>query len=151
MRTVLRSYRPAIAISILSTWMLTAAILVVLLMTPSLLQSLFRVTPHLALAGNLAGTAAQCVGMVAIGAAVDRFGLRRVSVPILFLLIAATYGLYIGAARTPWALVPLYMLAGVGAGAAALTPVAMIRAFPPEVRFTGVSFSTTSLMPYLAE
>ena len=33
------------------------------------------------------------------------------------------------------------MLAGIGAGGAVLTPIVMVRAFPPAVRFTGVSFS----------
>jgi len=137
----LRGYRRAIAASVISTWMLTAAIVVVILMTPSLLQNLFRVAPHDALLANVAGTAALCLSTVAVGAATDRFGMRRVSIPLLLLLIAATYGLYIGAERLPSALPPLYILAGIGAGSAVLTPVMMVRAFPPAVRFTGVSFS----------
>ncbi len=140
-RTVLRSYKPAIVVCMVSTWMLTAAILVVVLMTPSLLQSLFHVDAHRALLANFAGTVAQCVSIVAIGAAVDRFGVRRLAFPTLLLLIVSTYGLYLGAERTPSALVPLYVLAGIGAGAAVLTPVVMVRSFPPAVRFTGVSLS----------
>jgi MFS family permease len=128
-------------VSILSTWTLTAAILVVVLMTPSLLQSLFHIDAHRALLANFAGTIAQCVAIVAIGAAVDRFGVRRVAFPALLLLILSTYGLYLGAERAPSALVPLYVLAGLGAGAAVLTPLVMVRSFPPAVRFTGVSLS----------
>jgi hypothetical protein len=41
----------------------------------------------------------------------------------------------------PFALLPLYALAGVGAGGSVLTPVMMIRAFPASIRFSGVSFS----------
>jgi predicted MFS family arabinose efflux permease len=141
LRTVFRNHGSAIAASILSTWMLTAAIVVVILMTPSLLQNLFRLAPHDALLANLAGTAALCLSTVAIGAATDRFGIRRVSLPLLLLLIAATYGLYIAMERLPSAVLPLYMLAGIGAGGAVLTPIVMVRAFPPTVRFTGVSFS----------
>jgi MFS family permease len=141
LRMVLRDYRRAIVVSVVSTWMLTAAIVVVILMTPSLLQNLFRVAPHDALLANVAGTAALCLSTVAVGAATDRFGIRRVSVPLLLLLVAATYALYIGTELLPSALLPLYILAGIGAGAAALTPVTMIRAFPPAVRFSGVSFS----------
>ncbi|MCU1261337.1 MAG: ral substrate transporter [Bryobacterales bacterium] len=141
LRTVLRSYGRAITISVLTTWMLTAAILVVVLMTPSLLQNLFRLAPHDVQLANLAGTAALCLSTVAIGVATDRFGIRRVAIPVLLLLIAATYGLYIGAERLPSALLPLYVLAGIGAGSAVLTPIVMVRAFPPAVRFTGVSFS----------
>lgn len=138
---ILRSHGRAIASSILSTWMLTAAIVVVILMTPSLLQNLFRLTPHDALLANLAGTAALCLSTAAVGAATDRFGIRSVSIPLLLLLIAATYGLYIGAERLPSALLPLYVFAGIGVGGVVLVPLVMVRAFPPGVRFTGVSFS----------
>jgi len=141
LRTVLRSHKPAVVVSILTTWMLTAAILIVVLMTPTLLQTLFGVSPKEALMANFAGTIAQCVAIAAVGMAADRFGIRRVAVPILLLLILATYGLYFGAERAPHALVPLYVLAGIGAGGAVLTPLVMVRAFPAAIRFTGVSFS----------
>jgi MFS family permease len=141
LRAVLRSHRSAIAVSVLTTWMLTAAIVVVILMTPAMLHNLFRLTPLDVQLANLAGTTALCLSTVAVGTATDRFGIRRVAVPLLVLLIVATYGLYIGAERLPSALLPLYVLAGIGAGAAALTPIVMVRAFPPAVRFTGVSFS----------
>src|SRR5262249_36951621 len=58
LRTILRSHGRAIMASILSTWMLTAAIVVVILMTPSLLQTLFGLEPHDAALANVAGTAA---------------------------------------------------------------------------------------------
>jgi predicted MFS family arabinose efflux permease len=139
--TVLKKHGRAVAISVISTWMLTAAIVVVILMTPVLLQKLFGLAPHAVQMANLAGTAALFLSTVAIGAATDLFGIRRVSIPILLLLIAATYGLYFGAAYSPSALLPLYTLAGIGAGGVVLTPILMVRAFPAQVRFTGVSFS----------
>jgi predicted MFS family arabinose efflux permease len=141
LRAVLRSHGRGIVVSVLSTWMLTAAIVVVILMTPSLLQSVFRLAPHDALLANVAGTAALCLSTVAMGAATDKFGLHRVSIPLLSLLIGATYGLYVGAERLPSVLLPIYVLAGIGAGGAVLTPLVMVRVFPPAVRFTGVSFS----------
>jgi predicted MFS family arabinose efflux permease len=139
--TVLKKHGRAVAISVISTWMLTAAIVVVILMTPVLLQKFFGLAPRAVQMANLAGTAALCLSTVAIGAATDLFGIRRVSIPILMLLIAATYGLYFGAAYSPFALLPLYTLAGIGAGGVVLTPILMVRAFPAQVRFTGVSFS----------
>jgi MFS family permease len=141
LRMVLRSHRRAIVASVVSTWMLTAAIVVVILMTPSLLENLFRPAPNDVQLANLAGTAALCLSTVAMGAATDRFGIRRVSIPVLLLLITATYGLYIGAGPLPSTLLPFYVLAGIGAGGAVLTPILMVHAFPPAVRFTGVSFS----------
>ncbi|HXB73866.1 MAG TPA: MFS transporter [Candidatus Acidoferrales bacterium] len=141
LRAVLREHGRAIAVSVLATWMLTAAIVVVILMTPALLQQMSRLTAGTVQSGNLAGTAALCLSTLALGAATDRFGIRRVAIPLVMFLILATYGLYIGATRLPSALTPLYVLAGIGAGAAVLAPVVMVRAFPAAVRFTGVSFS----------
>jgi hypothetical protein len=76
-----------------------------------------------------------------IGVATDRFGVGRVAVPMLLLLIASTYGLYRGAETMPVALLPLYALAGFSAGGVVLTPLVMIHAFPTSIRFSGVSFS----------
>ena len=138
---VLKSHPRAVITSFLSTWMLTAAIVVIILMTPSLLPRLFGIAASQAQTANLAATAALCISTVVIGAATDRFGVRRVAVPMLLFLIASAYGLYRGAETMPATLLPLYTLAGFGAGAGVLTPIVMIHAFPTSIRFSGVSFS----------
>ena len=140
-RGVLRNHKRSVAISLLSTWLLTAAIVVVMLMSPSLLQNLFHVSPRSALQANLAGCTALCFSAVAVGIAVDRFGIRRVSFVMSALLIFGVYALYFGAERMPSALVPLYIIAGLGTGCAALAPFVMVAAFPPKCRVTGVSIS----------
>jgi MFS family permease len=139
--SVLKNHGRAVVTSIVSTWMLTAAIVVVILMTPSLLPRLFGFASDQVQTANLVATIALCVSTVAVGAATDRFGVRRVAIPILLLLIASTYGLYRGAEAMPVALLPLYALAGFGAGGVVLTPIMMIHAFPTSIRFSGVSFS----------
>ena len=141
LRTALAKHGRAIFSSILSTWTLTAAIVVVILMSPALLQHLFAVAPRNAQMANLLGTLALCISTVIVGAATDRFGIRRVAVPSLLLLITATYGLYAGAASTPSRLVLLYAVAGFCTGAVTITPVMMVRSFPSAIRFSGVSFS----------
>ena len=141
LRAVLRDPGPAVLAAMARPWLLTAAIVVVVLMTPSLLQKLFAVPAREASLANLAGTAALCLSTVAVGAAIDRFGLRRTAPPVLLRLVGGTYALYLGAAHHAPTLLPLYALAGAGAGAATLTPVLMIRAFPPAVRFSGLSVS----------
>ena len=138
---VLKNHGRAVVTSILSTWMLTAAIVVVILMTPSLLPKLFGIASGEAQSANLVATAALCISAVVVGAATDRFGVRRVAIPILLLLIASTYGLYRGAEATPGALLPIYASAGVGAGGVVLTPIMMVHAFPTSIRLSGVSFS----------
>jgi MFS family permease len=157
---VLKSHGRAISISIVSTWMLTGVIVVVILMTPSIMTGSFGRAPTQVQLANLAATAALCVSTVFIGAATDRFGIRRVAVPILLLLIASTYGLYYGTAIMPSVFLPLYTLAGFGAGGSVLMPIIMIHAFPAAIRFSGVSFCynlayalfgglTPGLMPWL--
>jgi MFS family permease len=141
LRVVLRDHGAGVVASILSTWLLTAAIVVVILMTPAFLQKLFNLPPHLTLLANLAGTAALCISVLVVSASTDRFGLRRTAIASTLLLVLSTAALYSGAARMPSELIALYVAAGLGAGVAGLTPVLMVRAFPPSVRFSGLSFS----------
>jgi MFS family permease len=141
LRTVIQSHGKAIAVSLVGTWMVTATIVVVVLMTPTLLQKLFALAPLQTQAANLAATVALCIASVAAGAATDRFGIRRVTVLSLLLLIASTCALYMTAGKMPSLLLPLSILTGIGAGGAVATPIMMVRVFPDAVRFSGVSFS----------
>jgi MFS family permease len=143
---VLRRHSRAVVISILSTWMLTAAIVVVILMTPLLLTHSFGVAPHLAQIAGLAGASALCLSTVITGAAMDRFGIFSVAVPMFLMLCLSTYALYWAAGTmphmlAPWLLIALYALAGFGAGASTVTPVLITLAFPASVRYSGVSVS----------
>jgi MFS family permease len=148
LRVVVKHHARAMIMSILSTWMLTAAIVVVILMTPVLLPKLFGVAPAQAQLASLIGTATLCTSTVVAGAATDRFGIVRTAAPMLLLLVASTYVLFEIAASEPIMhagasnlLVPIYAVAGFGAGAIVITPILMTRSFPTAVRFTGVSFS----------
>jgi hypothetical protein len=49
--------------------------------------------------------------------------------------------LYFGTCGVQSALLRPYVLAGLGAGGVTLAPIVMIRAFPAEVRFSGLSFA----------
>jgi MFS family permease len=141
LRVVLRGHKRAVLSCIFATLLLTAAIVVVILMTPSLLEKTFSIPPAQVQFANLAGIAALCISTVVIGIMADRFCVRKVAVPMALLLTASTYALYLCAGRAPSALLPLYVLAGLGAGVTTLVPIVMVRAFPPMVRFTGVAFS----------
>jgi hypothetical protein len=101
LRAALKSHRPAIVASIVSTWMLTAAIVVVILITPLFAPQLFGLAPIQLQAENLAASAALRASTPVVGAAADRFGIRRVALAILLLLIVSTYGLYLGAKAMP--------------------------------------------------
>lgn len=141
LRIVLRRHSGAVLLSMAVTWMLTATVVVVILMTPTLLQKLFAVPRFTAQVANLVASAALTLSAIMTGAAVDRFGLRRVAVPLATLLVTATFALYSGLGRDTPLLMGLSLLAGLGAGSVSLTPILMVRAFPPPVRFSGLSLS----------
>jgi len=138
---VIRDHPKAVLASILSTCIVISGVVVVLLMTPTLLQKSFGLAPRETQWANLAAIVAGAIFIVLIAAATDRFGIRRVAVPALVLMVGSTYLLYLGASQHPALLVPLYVLAGAGSGAAVLSPLVMVRIFPPAVRFSGVSVS----------
>ncbi len=138
---VLREHRGSVVVSMLITWMLTAAIVVVILMTPTLMQRLHGIAPAKTLIGSVAATLALTASVILVGALLDRFG----ALPVCLIggpaLIASTYALFLGTAANPEHLVGLYALAGFCIGTTAVVPYVMVRAFPSAVRFTGVSFS----------
>lgn len=138
---VLRASRRAIVLSVIGTWTLTAAIIVLLLMMPALLQSLHGFSPASTMRASLIATLSITLASVAIGAATDRWGLRGTIPPVIALLIAGAWGLYAVAPSHPAWFMALAALAGIGAGYVSLVPIAMVRAFPPATRFSGLSFS----------
>src|SRR6218665_885717 len=141
LKVVLRGQRTGVVVSMLLTWVLTAGIVVVILMTPALMQKLHRFAPALTRKANSLATLSLPVGCIGFGLAVDRFGMGGVLAVGSLVLIAATYALYAGVNARPALLVGLYMLAGLGVGVVGVVPSVMVRAFPAAVRFSGLSFS----------
>jgi MFS family permease len=78
LRAVMRDHRPAIVLSGLLTWMLSAAIVVVILMTPALLQKVYNVQSVATLQANCLATICLTAGCVLAGWLTDRFGTGRV-------------------------------------------------------------------------
>jgi hypothetical protein len=49
--------------------------------------------------------------------------------------------MYTASTSDPWLIMFLYTLAGLTVGIVAVVPYVMIAIFPPEIRFSGISFS----------
>ena len=141
LKIVLAGHRRAVIVSMLLTWVLTAAIVVVILMTPTLIQKLFAIPAATALAANSVATLALMLGCIAFGVLSDRFGAARMLLLGCIALLFATYALYHGIAQAPNRLFALYALAGFCAGLTGVIPVLLVQAFPPAVRFSGISFA----------
>jgi len=141
LKAVLREHRRAVVLSMLLTWMLSAAIVVIILMTPALLQKVYDFDARTALEANTLATLCLAFGCVAAGALADRFGARPVLLCGALLLGACTWVFYTTLAERPDLLLPLYAALGLSVGVVGVVPGVMVRAFPAAVRFSGISFS----------
>ena len=141
LRAVLRDHRGAIVLSMLLTWLLSAGVVVVILMTPTVLQTVYHFSPTVALQANSLAIVTLSLGCIASGALADRFGAGRVLVTGCALLLATSWTLYHSLMAHPDWLFPLYALTGLFVGTIGVVPYVMVKAFPPVVRFSGLSFS----------
>ncbi|BCG27855.1 MFS transporter [Pseudomonas tohonis] len=141
LKAVLREHRGAIAISMLLTWVLSAGIVVVILMTPTVLQTVYGFAAATALKANSLAIVCLTVGCVASGAIADRFGAGRTFLVGGLLLATSSWTFYTSLKAHPDWLFPLYALTGLFVGTIGAVPYVMVKAFPPVVRFSGLSFS----------
>src|SRR6478752_5923056 len=141
LRTVLREHRAASVYVALLTWVLSAAIVVVVLFTPTYLQKVHHIPAALALEANAVATLMLTLGCILVGWACDRIGTRAVMLIGWGGLFITTYLFYTSLPGTPTSLVWHYGLVGLFVGTIATVPIAGVRAFPAPVRFTGLSFA----------
>ncbi|ELX12207.1 proline/betaine transporter [Janthinobacterium sp. HH01] len=141
LKTVLRNHRGPVVISMLLTWMLSAAIVVVILMTPTLLQKIYGFDPHTSLVANTVATLCLSIGCLVAGVLADRIGARTTLFGGALLLAVCTYVFYTTIKGRPDLLLPLYALVGFSVGVVGAVPCVLVKAFPAQVRFSGLSFS----------
>ncbi|OHC11077.1 MAG: MFS transporter [Pseudomonadales bacterium GWC1_66_9] len=141
LKAVLREHRPAVLLSMLLTWVLSAGIVVVILMTPTLLQTQHGFAAGEALAANSLAIVGLTFGCVLAGLSADRFGAGPTFVCGGLLLLASSSAFYASLAEHRDLLLPLYALAGLCVGTIGAIPMVMVKAFPAVVRFSGLSFS----------
>lgn len=140
--SVLQGHAGGVLLSVLVTWMLTAAIVVVILMPPTLLQAKpFNIAAPLASEGGSLASFFLCFGCIASGLLVDRIGRGRAllfgSLALLLTTSALFWDLRSGGAH----FLVLYSLAGFAVGVVGVVPAVMVAAFPAAIRFSGISFS----------
>jgi len=141
LKTILRDHREASVVVALMTWILSTAVVVVILFTPSYLQKVFHIAPAVALKANAVATVTLTIGCVFWGWLSDQWGTRAAMVLGWGGMAVTAYLFYLNLPGTEISLIWTYALVGFFVGAISLLPVVGVRAFPPEVRFTGLSFS----------
>jgi len=137
-KRVLRLHKDSVVLSMAVTWILTGAVVVVVLMTPSLLQSLYGIDASLA---NVWAIVCVIIGCVVSGWCCDRIG-SGITIILWSLLLGITYWVMMHTVPThPDQLTLLYCLAGFGVGIVGVVPTIAVKSFPAAVRFSGLSFS----------
>ncbi len=141
LKTVLRDHLRGVIISMLLTWILSAAIVVTTLMTSTLLQKIYGYTAQQSLAATSFGTLFLIFATSAAGSIVDRVGSGRFFTVAGVVFGAATWAFYSFAGTSITLMFALYAIMGLAVGLVGAIPYVMVRAFPARVRFTGLSFS----------
>ena len=141
LKSVVMNHKKEVAVSMLLTWLLSAGIVVVILMTPTLLQKQFGIATAQALQANSLATVMLLVGCICSGFAADRFGASKTLIVGSLLLAVCSWVFYRTVGEHPEMLFPCYALVGLSVGVVGAVPFVMVRAFPAEVRFTGIAFS----------
>jgi MFS family permease len=140
-KALLREHLASCVVSMLMTWVLSAAIIVVILFTPTYLQKIHHIAPALAAQANALATLTLTVGCLFFGWASDRFGQRICMVLGYLGLMISSYFFYANLPGTPAGLMFNYALTGFFVGTISTVPIAAVRAFPAAIRFSGLSFS----------
>ncbi len=141
LKSVVLNHKREVAVSMLLTWLLSAGIVVVILMTPTYLQKQFGIAPALTLQANSIATIMLIAGCIVAGLSADRFGASKTLVVGSVLLAGCSWLFYQTVGVHPEMLFACYALVGFSVGVVGAVPFVMVRAFPAEVRFTGISFS----------
>ena len=140
-KTVLREHLPETLLALALTWVLTAAIVVVILFTPTYLQQVFHVPARDALRANTGATITFIIGCLAFGWASDRAGTRAAMIVGFAGLLGSSYLFYSWLPDAPVFLNLTYALTGFFVGSVTTVPIVALRLFPAPVRFSGLSFS----------
>jgi MFS family permease len=138
---VLRKHRESLLPAALLTCVLTSAVVVLVVITPTVMQKRFGMSASDTFALSSVGIVFLNIGCVLAGMLVDRIGAWR-AVIIYSLLLPLGIGLLYSSLIVQW-LVPgiAYALAGLACGIVGVVPSVMVGLFPADIRVSGISFT----------
>ncbi|CDH06531.1 putative permease (MFS superfamily) [Xenorhabdus bovienii str. oregonense] len=141
LKSVILNHKHAIIVSMLLTWLLSAGIVVVILMAPTYMQTVFHLEQSLTLKANSLAIIMLAIGCILAGHLCDKWGASLVLVAGCALLAVASWFFYHNISDEPGRLFSAYAVAGFSVGVLGAVPFVMVQSYPPEVRFSGISFS----------
>ncbi|CAG9298140.1 MFS transporter [Celerinatantimonas diazotrophica] len=140
-KSVLKDHTPSVLVSMAVTWVLTAAIVVTILMTPSLLQKLIHLNPETSLEANSVAIVCILIGCLVSGALADRFGNGPIMAIFSIGLAVSYWVFYSTMLQDTTYLFPMYAVVGFFVGIVGVVPAIAVKSFPAPIRFSGLSFS----------
>ncbi|NNA59445.1 MFS transporter [Pseudomonas koreensis] len=141
LRTVLREHRLAMLPAMLLTCVLTSAVVVFVVITPTMMQKTFGMSASHTFALSALGIVFLNIGCVIAGLLVDRLGAWR-TVMLYSLLLPLGIGVLYSCLITGGDWVGLaYAIAGLGCGVVGAVPSVMVGLFPARIRVSGISFT----------
>ncbi|MCU0074646.1 MFS transporter [Pseudomonas koreensis] len=141
LRTVLRDHRLAMLPAMLLTCVLTSAVVVFVVITPTMMQKTFGMTAGHTFALSALGIVFLNIGCVIAGRLVDRTGAWR-TVMLYSLLLPLGIGLLYTCLISGGDWVGLaYAVAGLCCGVVGAVPSVMVSLFPARIRVSGISFT----------
>lgn len=141
LQTVVRHHRKSLLMSVLLTWLLSGALVVLILMAPALIQKMYHIPAAESLQANSVATLMLLIGCLLAGVLADRFGAGLCLMVGAVLLAVTTWLFFDTLASRPQYLTEVYGLLGLAVGTVGIVPFIMVRAFPPAIRFSGISLS----------
>lgn len=140
-KEVFSHHRASVLVSMLLTWLLTAGIVVVILMTPTLAQTVFKIPADVAFEGSNLASFFLIFGCLAGGLFSDKIGRVKALLIGSITLMISTYLFYADLKSGASHFKLLYSITGFLVGIVGVIPSIMVMIFPAVVRLSGISFS----------
>jgi MFS family permease len=141
LRAVLREHRLALLPAMILTCVLTSAVVVFVVITPTMMQKTFGMTASHTFALSALGIVFLNIGCVLAGLLVDRIGAWR-TVMLYSLLLPLGIGVLYTCLISGGNWVGLaYAVAGLSCGVVGAVPSVMVSLFPARIRVSGISFT----------
>ncbi|WP_225773591.1 MFS transporter [Pseudomonas sp. Marseille-Q5115] len=138
---VLKAHRASLLPAVVLTCVLTTAVVILVVLTPTLMQQRFGLSAADTFGLSALGIVALNIGCVLAGLLVDRIGAWRALLVYSMLLPVGTtvlYGTLVLGLGSPGL---AYAVAGLCSGVVGVVPAVMVGLFPPEVRVSGISLT----------
>ncbi|WP_095192908.1 MFS transporter [Pseudomonas sp. Irchel 3A7] len=141
LRAVLREHRLAMLPAMILTCVLTSAVVVFVVITPTMMQKTFGMTASHTFALSALGIVFLNIGCVLAGLLVDRIGAWR-TVMLYSLLLPLGIGVLYTCLISGGNWIGLaYAVAGLCCGVVGAVPSVMVSLFPARIRVSGISFT----------